>query len=430
MKTLVVVILLATLGCSGCQRAPDAAVETSTPGKVADVLAPLRATDWPLPATGGATAPDLHLAPDGRLLLSWIGTQPGRRDAVQYAANDTSGQWQSAAKTIAVGTALFVNWADTPHIAATPDGALWVHWLQKSSDAPYAYDVKVSSSRNDGMNWSAPISVHDDGTQTEHGFVSFWPAAHDTLGIAWLDGRNTAMPAAAGDGGEHAGHGRGAMTLRTATLDARLQRGNEAELDAMTCDCCQTDVAMTAKGPLLVYRGRDRNEIRDILVTRFDGKAWTVPHKVHDDQWKMPACPVNGPAAAARGNTAIIAWYTEAGGQPKLQLARSGDAGDSFATPMEIDRGAALLGRVDIAFDGQQVVLAWLREDAQGQSLQLARYNADLSRQLQRLEVARLQGRGRATGFPKLALRDGVVHLVWTDVVAGRPQLRGARLLR
>ena len=424
MQTRSLAIVAAALLCAACQRPPETPA-TQAPTKVVDVSAALRVTDWPLPITGGATAPDLHLAPDGRLLLSWISTQPGRRDAVQYAAYDGT-QWQTAPKTIAVGTALVTNWADTPHITATPDGALWVHWLQKSTDAPYAYDIALSTSRDDGMHWSAPIAPHDDGTASEHGFVSMWPAAHDTLGIAWLDGRNMATDAGQG----HEGHGGGAMTLRAATFDARMQRGNDSELDAMTCDCCQTDVALTTQGPLLVYRGRDRGEIRDILATRFDGKAWTPAHKVHDDQWKMSACPVNGPAVAARDAAAVVAWYTEAGEQPSLKLARSADAGATFAAPIEIDRGTAVMGRVDVAFDGRQVVLAWLREDATGQSLQLARYTPDLSKQLQALEIAKLQGRGRATGFPKLALRDGIAHLVWTDVVEGRPQLRGARLVR
>ena len=88
------------------------------------------------------------------------------------------------------------------------------------------------------------------------------------------------------------------------------------------------------------------------------------------------------------------------------------------------------MGRVDVAFDGRQVVLAWLREDASGQSLQLARYTPRPVEATASLEVAKLQGRGRATGFPKLALRDGIAHLVWTDVVDGRPQLRGAVLTR
>ena len=278
-----------------------------------------------------------------------------------------------------MGTALFTNWADTPHIMATPDGALWVHWLQKSTDAQYAYDIVMSTSRDDGMHWGAPFSPHDDGTASEHGFVSMWPVAHDTLGIAWLDGRNTG-----GGGHEHEGHEGGAMTLRAASYNPQLKRGNDAELDAKTCDCCQTDVAMTAQGPLLVYRGRDDGEIRDILATRFDGKAWTRAHKVHDDQWKMTACPVNGPAVAARDDSAVVAWYTEAGEQPSLKLARSTDAGATFAAPIEVDRGSAVMGRVDVAFDGRQVVLAWLREDATGQSLQLARYTPDLSKQLQK----------------------------------------------
>jgi hypothetical protein len=70
----------------------------------------------------------------------------------------------------------------------------------------------------------------------------------------------------------------------------------------------------------------------------------------------------------------------------------------------------------------------WLREDANGQSLQLARYAPDLSRELQRVEVARLQGRGRATGFPQLVLHDGTAHVVWTDIVGGKPKLGGATI--
>ena len=44
--------------------------------------------------------------------------------------------------------------------------------------------------------------------------------------------------------------------------------------------------------------------------------------------------------------------------------------------------------------------------------------------------MAKLQGRGRGTGFPKLALRDGVAYLAWTDLVDGRTQLQGARFAR
>lgn len=404
------------------------AAPTAAPAPV-DPAQPYVRSDWPLPVTDGAMAPDLRLAPDNRLLLSWISRQPGRRDAVQFSAY-LDDRWDNLPKTVAVGTALVANWADTPHIAATADGALWMHWLQQSGDAAHAYDVWLTTSRDGGVHWDPPVPVHDDGTTTEHGFVSLWPADRNTLGIAWLDGRNTGGGHGHGgtgvDQAEQAEHAGGAMTLRAARFDYRLQRHGEAELDAMTCDCCQTDVAMTARGPLLVYRGRDTEEIRDILATRFDGKAWTRAEKVHDDRWAMPACPVNGPAVAARGNDVVVAWYTEAGGTPRVRIAVSRDAGDSFAAPVDVASGAAQLGRVDVALDGGQALVAWLEEDAAGQRLQLARYTPELGRKLQQVEVT-LQGRGRGTGFPKLALRDGVAYLAWTDLVDGRSRLQGAR---
>ena len=390
---------------------------------------------WALDAGIGSAQPDLIVAPDGRLLLTWISSEVGRRPALLFASYDGT-RWQQASRTVAVGTGLFANWADTPHLAATPDGAFWVHWLQKSPDASDAYDILLSRSRSNGKSWSAPIMVNDDGTASEHGFVSLWAQSADTLGAAWLDGRDTIDESGAGkhdadrkaDGRAHGGHPghMGAMMLRAASFDGNFRRIQESQLDAMTCDCCQTDVAMTAKGALLVYRGRTPQEIRDILTTRFDGQAWTTPQRVHADNWMMPACPVNGPGIAARGNDVVVAWYTVVGDVPTLRAARSSDAGDRFAAPVVIDRGDAVQGRVDVAFDGAQAWVLWLREDANGQSLWLARYDASLAKERQRIEVARLQGRGRGTGFPKLALRAGTAYMVWTDIVDGKPRLQGA----
>lgn len=330
----------------------------------------------------------------------------------------------SAQQEIARGDDWFVNWADTPHIVATEDGALWAHWLRQSAKAAYAYDVVLSRSDDGGKNWSPPVTVNEDGTPTEHGFVSLWPQSRDSIGIAWLDGRSTA-----GQGHDgHEEHGGGAMTLRVANFDAGLRKSSEIELDPRTCDCCQTDAAMTSRGPLVVYRDRDGGEVRDIVTTRFDGGAWTLPRKVHDDRWKMPACPVNGPAVAASGMQAWVAWYTAAGDRPNVRVAHSRDGGDSFSTPVEVDSGMPVQGRAGIAVDGASAWINWTREEAGGQSLWLVRYSSDLSRELQRIEVAKLQGRGRATGFPQMVARGDVVYLVWTDAVEGKPVLHGARL--
>jgi hypothetical protein len=142
----------------------------------------------------------------------------------------------------------------------------------------------------------------------------------------------------------------------------------------------------------------------------------------------MTGCPVNGPAISARDQDVVVAWYTAAGQQPLVQLARSSDAGDRFGAPVVVDRGDAVLGRVAVGLDASQAWVLWLREDAGVQSLWLARYTPDLSRQLQRVKIATLQGRGLATGFPQLALQAGNAYVVWTDVANGVTQLQGAML--
>ncbi|MEO6102992.1 MAG: sialidase family protein [Pseudoxanthomonas sp.] len=404
---------------AACGKAPPAVSHGDSP------VATPRVTEWSLPVSAGAQ-PDLVAGKEGRLLLSWVEADGDRGHALKFAKFD--GKSWDAPRLIVRGDDWFVNWADIPHIASTDDGALWAHWLQQSATAKYAYDVVLSRSSDGGATWSPPSTVNDDGTPTEHGFVSLWPASRDTLGIAWLDGRQMAGGGHGNLGHGNVEHGEGAMTLRTAVFDAGMEKSAETELDPRTCDCCQTSVAMTSRGLLLVYRDRDGGEIRDIVGARFEQGAWTLPRKVHDDRWQMPACPVNGPAVAARGNEAWVAWYTAAGDVPKVRLARSQDSGDSFSVPVELDSGPQVQGRVGVAIDGDSVWVNWTREDADGQSLWLARYRADRSTQLQRLRVVTLNGRGHATGIPEMVIRDGNAQLVWTDVVAGKPVLRGARV--
>ena len=401
-----------------------------------------RVQEWALPAVGaGSSAPTLAPAPDGSLLLGWINSREGRRHVLQFSRFDPAQQrWRNAPATIAIGNRMVVNWADTPHMAATPDGALWAHWLQKSpvagADAPYAYDIALVRSRDGGANWGSPVVPHDDGTPTEHGFVSMWAQGSDgSLGLAWLDGRNTgaaaghdAHAAASGDD-PHAGGGK-PMTLRAAVFDSNLRRTGEYGIDASVCDCCQTAAAVTARGPVVVYRGRSDAEIRDILLTRFDGARWTTPAAVHADRWTMPACPVNGPDVAADGDGLVVGWYTAAGGTSKVQLARSDDAGDSFAAPVVLDSGEAVQGRVAVALDAQQAWALWLREEGDTQTLWLSRRSPDLATEYERLQLATLQGRGRATGLPQLQVAGGQGYVVWTDVVDGAPQLRGVRIAR
>lgn len=373
---------------------------------------PAAGAAWALPVRDGAQA-DLAAAPDGSLLLSWVeGEGPSRR--LRFARL-RGGTW-SAPRTIATGD-WFGSPVDTPHLRQAPDGALWATWMRKSAAGGHARDVVIARSADGGRTWSAAVPVHGDRTATEHGFVSMWPVGRDRLGVAWLDGRAKAGAA----------QGEGAQMLRSATFDARLRATGEAAVDARVCDCCHTDVAATTRGPLLVYRDRSDAEVRDIRAVHPGAGADAAPREVHRDGWTMPGCPVNGPAVAARGNAAVVAWYTAAGGTPQVRVAFSGDAGRRFAAPVTLDRGDALLGRVDVAMHGTRASVAWLREDAAAQSLWVSTLGAGGVAPAPR-RVATLAGRGRGTGMPRLVASGRDLYVVWTDVEGGRPVLNGRRL--
>ena len=434
MRISLVLALLPFALLAGC--AGD--VEAPKPTLVGDIAI----EPWSLPAAPGTAQPDLIVAPDGRLILSWISSTPGRRPALQLAEWTSDRGWDPV-RTVAVGNAMVVNWADTPHVATTADRALWAHWLQKSPDNPEAYSIMLVRSMDHGMNWSAPLQVNTDAVPAEHGFVSLWAQSDSSLGLAWLDGRKRGLMESA-----HAGHD-GAkadptrtMTLRAAVFDGELQRSAETEIDGDTCTCCQTAAAAVPGGAVVAYRDHDSDDIRDIAVVRFDGNTWSKPDTVHADGWNMAGCPVSGPAIGALDGRTAVAWYTAAKGENAVKLAISTDKNARFATAAKdasargttvrdvvVDRGPAVSGRVAVALDARQIWVVWMREERNAQSLWLARYAPDLSKELQRTKLVDVRGNGRGTGTPKLALAGAAAHVVWTDVADGTPQLKGVRIV-
>lgn len=379
---------------------------------------------WVLPVKSSAAQPSLSKAPDGSLNLSWIErTDKGHR--LRFARY-RDGRW-SAPSTIASGENWFVNWADFPSTTQLADGTLWAHNLVKHGTGTYAYDVVLYRSRDHGKSWSKPIVVHDDGTETEHGFATMWPWSASELAIAWLDGRETA-----GSSGHDHGHhepdlaGGKAMTLRAAVFDGSGKRIHEWPLDARTCDCCQTDSAVTSKGAIVIYRDRTVDEIRDIYTTRFSGSGWQAPERVAQDDWLMPACPVNGPAIAAAGLSVWAAWYTAPDETPSLRIAFSGNAGAEFSRARTFKQGPAMQGRVDLVADADGAWMVWL-EETESQSLWLTRLDRQLKNVGAPVRVAQLQGRGRATGFARMQVVAESVYIVWTDVLEGKPMLQGAQ---
>ena len=301
------------------------------------------------PAAANSAQPQLSVQ-GAHAVLSWI-ERSGDAAALRFSERNAAG-WTDA-RTVASGTNWFVNWADVPSVVRLDNGELAAHWLQKSAGSTYAYDVRLAFSKDQGRTWSSSVTPHHDGTKTEHGFASLFQMPGAGLGLVWLDGRQMKE-------GEHEGMDAGPMSIRGAVFNPDDTQASEMLVDDRVCECCPLATAVTANGPIVAFRNRTTEEIRDIYVSRLVGGAWTKPVAVHNDNWKIAACPVNGPALSANGRNVAIAWFTAVGNEGHVYAAFSSDAGATFGAPIRIDDVGAV-GRVDVELlaDGSAAV-TWI----------------------------------------------------------------------
>lgn len=359
----------------------------------------------------GTVTPNLAVGANGRTILTWLEPDGSGSAALRFATR-TGGRW-SQPGTILTSDKFFVNWADFPSLIETADGQWVVHFLEKTEEKPYAYHVRLMTSRDQGRTWSAPFTAHDDKLPTEHGFVAMVPRPTSGADLLWLDGR-----AMGGPGG-------GPMGIRTRGLGASGRLEPETELDDRTCECCQATMARTTDGLVAAYRDRSEGEVRDIAVARQVGGRWTEPAIVAADGWVHRACPVNGPSLAADGRQVALVWYTGVNDTPQVSVVLSSNSGATFGTRVQVNEGPTL-GRVHaVALGGGAFAMVWLEEGNDGQAIWRLRRVDEGGRLGPARDVATVT-RARLAGFPRLA-RNGT-DLLLTFTASGPDG--GVRVLR
>lgn len=411
--SIVLALLLLLAGGCGQEPAADANADRNREGDSPAII------ELDAPTAPGSMAPNLTVAPHGAVYLSWLAPTDDGGHALRFAtlapaANSTAGRsmtW-SQEQTVMEAGDLFVNWADFPAMAVLDNGHMAAHWLRRSGPDTYDYDIEVAWSLDGGDTWGEPVKPHQDGTASEHGFVSLFPWDHERLGILWLDGRHFAgWDEKSGRLVEGHRPADPEMSLR-ATVLTPDGPGEESLLDARTCECCQTSVVQTSRGPVAFYRDRSDAEIRDIASIRYRDGSWTAPVTVHDDGWEVRGCPVNGPMASSEADRVAVAWFTAADGKGRVNLAFSDDAGATFAAPLRVDDGQPI-GRVAVALDDEEAWVTWMEAVPGGADIRLRRINADGT--FIPAQVIAGSSAARASGFPRLVRSDRHLLLAWTS---------------
>jgi hypothetical protein len=388
---------IAAAGCGAGAPSPQA----GAPAELA-VAAP--------PGSGQAR---LATGTDGLVVLSWL-EPSGAGTALRFSVLE--GAAWGEPRTVTTGEDFFVNWADLPAVVPiTADN--WVaHWLRMPQGSFAAYDIAFATSRDGGASFAGGDLLNEDGVLTEHGFVSWFPWGSG-IGAVWLDGRLIGEQFESGEfdpEGPPVG-----MSLRYARLAYDGTVEARGELDELVCDCCPTSAAAAAQGPVVVYRDRTADELRDISLRRHAAGAWSDPITLGPDGWRIEGCPVNGPAVAAAGDDVAAAWFTAADGRPRVRFARSVDGGESFGAPVEID-GDGAFGQVGVVLlEDRAAVVSWWRRAAEG-GIELTVRRVTPDGQLGEPLAVAANAAAQPLDVPQLAAAGKRLVLAWTDAAESR----------
>ncbi len=300
---------------------------------------PTMAREIASPAATGASGAALFSGADGTVWLTWIEQGDGP-PTLRFSTFDAAAKTWRAPRTIAAGASVHVSAMDFPQLAADAHGQATIVWTDGRGGA------LLSRTTDRGATWSAPAPVTRESEAVEK--LSLTVLADDRVLVAWLDAR------AKKSGGK--------MTaLYARVLD---DSAPDALVDPSVCDCCQTTLTpFLDGGALLAYRARTDDEVRDIRTARYRGKSWDEPRPLGRDDWRINACPMNGPRLASDGGRVAAAWFTAADNDPRVLASFSPDAGTRFLMPLRLDRGRAA-GRVETLLlrDGAMLV-TWLEAD-------------------------------------------------------------------
>ncbi|HTT22566.1 MAG TPA: sialidase family protein [Candidatus Sulfotelmatobacter sp.] len=356
-EVLFAVIVAAMLSICSCQRS----------------VVTLHVEQEPSPIATTSLVPQATRLSAGGLVVSWQRPLPTGGYVFEMALGD--GVRWSPVRTIASGN-LSMFTADLPAVAELSNGNLFAYWELKEAteDDPYATTIQTAISTDEGKTWGHPIAPYSEKLAGQHSFIASFPD-HDGIGLLWLDAAEQSKLRVAAHGTGHATSPEmGSIGLRYATLNNHGDVSRGSFVDPITCECCPTSAALTDRGPVVAYRGRQeangakpsevdpsRPTVRDIYVSRLDGDHWTKPRPVHADNWIINACPDNGPSVDAHGNRLVVAWWTESADQPKVQVAFSEDAGDTFTQPIRVDAGKGE-GQVTAVLlpDHKSAIVGWL----------------------------------------------------------------------
>jgi len=292
-------------------------------------------------------------APDGTLWLART-----EADRVVVAKSTDLGKTFSSPVSVAPGP-INVDWGpdSRPQIVVDRDGHLIVTYAI-FQDKRFNGRVYYTRSTDGGLSFAPPRPITTDAASQR--FQATAIDADGRLFAAWLDKRN--VGSAVDNGKSYSG---AALAYAWSNDDGATFADAKIAIDN-TCECCRLAIAFAGSGrPAVLFRNVFTGSVRDHALVTFKDPITPGPlHRVSVDDWKIEACPHQGPSLAiAPDGSYHAAWFTDGTARQGLFYARADNADAPFSAPRALSSPDRQPARPYLLANNRALHLAWKEFD-------------------------------------------------------------------
>lgn len=221
-----------------------------------------------------AAEPAIAASPDGSVYVAWVNHGPKTQTDVMLARFASDGQMQGSAVRVNSQPGIATAWrGDPPTVAVAPDQTVFVGWTARvETETGHATNVYLSSSRDHGQTFGAQVKVNDDTKPAVHGMHSLAVGSDGRVYMTWLDERNVAPMAMKDTKMGRKSSGRHMESNRELFFASSLDGGQtftpNQQVAKDVCPCCKTALAVGPAGRLyLSWRQVLPGDFRHIAVS-------------------------------------------------------------------------------------------------------------------------------------------------------------------
>ncbi len=282
-----------------------------------------------------------------RIAVVWTATAESTSDIYLSVSTDTGATFGAPVRVNDVEGEVRASGEQPARVVVNK--TIHVVWPARIDGRPV---IRYARSDNDGRSFSKAETVAGDGRPGARGWEAITLGHDGSVQLVWLDGRNDTSkgmrhhrgpaPAPAKTPMKAGGRGPRQDIFHASWKDDAPRA--ERPVAANVCFCCKPAIATAGPQVYVAFRHLFPEGIRDIAVARStdNGVTFGAPARLSEDNWKIDACPDDGPAMVADSHGGIhVVWPTlMTGDTPRKGIFYASLADNGTFTPrLRLDSG-------------------------------------------------------------------------------------------